>query len=97
MSAAVSNRRSFLAAAAAMGAALAWGRAEASPSKVNWTERRDLYPEGVASGDPTPDGIILWTRRPAKAGEARPRMRPSGALWLPPRPNPRRRATGPAG
>ena len=40
-----------------------------------WRERRDLYPEGVASGDPDPNSVILWTRRPfedrAGAGEAR--------------------------
>jgi alkaline phosphatase D len=33
-------------------------------SKVNWRERRDLFPEGVASGDPGPDSVLLWTRRP---------------------------------
>jgi alkaline phosphatase D len=27
-------------------------------------ERRDLYPQGVASGDPEPTSVILWTRRP---------------------------------
>ena len=27
-------------------------------------ERRDLFPQGVASGDPTADSVILWTRRP---------------------------------
>src|ERR1700749_167954 len=27
-------------------------------------ERRDLFPQGVASGDPTANGVILWTRRP---------------------------------
>ena len=36
-----------------------------------WPERRDLYPEGVASGDPDPNSVILWTRRPfADAGAA---------------------------
>ena len=72
MSTTASTRRAFLASAAAMGASLAWGRAEAKPSGVNWTERRDLYPEGVASGDPLPDSVILWTRRPAKPGEPSP-------------------------
>jgi len=46
-----------------MGAALAWG-GRAAASKVVWRERRDLFPEGVASGDPAPDSVILWTRRP---------------------------------
>jgi alkaline phosphatase D len=57
------SRRDFMQAAAAMGAALAWGGA-ARASATNWRERRELYPEGVASGDPAADGVILWTRRP---------------------------------
>ncbi|MBS0335079.1 MAG: alkaline phosphatase D family protein, partial [Proteobacteria bacterium] len=32
-------------------------------------ERRDLFPEGVASGDPQPDSVILWTRRPPAEGD----------------------------
>jgi alkaline phosphatase D len=31
-------------------------------------ERRDLYPQGVASGDPTADSVIVWTRRPVVSG-----------------------------
>src|SRR5215210_3656964 len=62
------TRRRFLAAAAAMGASAAWG-AEAQPSRVARRERRDLYPEGVASGDPAPDSVMLWTRRPFDKGE----------------------------
>jgi alkaline phosphatase D len=58
------NRREFMAAAAAIGASLSWSSASAKPSRVNWTERRDLYPEGVASGDPAHDSVMLWTRRP---------------------------------
>ena len=57
------NRRDFIQLAAAMGASLAWsGTARASRTKL--VERRELYPEGVASGDPDPNSIILWTRRP---------------------------------
>src|ERR1700744_402865 len=57
------SRRSFLKAAAAIGASLAWvGPARAS--RLHWHERRDLYPQGVASGDPDPHSVILWTRRP---------------------------------
>lgn len=33
-------------------------------SLVSWRERRDLYPQGVASGDPRPESVILWIRRP---------------------------------
>jgi alkaline phosphatase D len=61
------NRRDFIQLAAAMGASLAWsGTARASRTK--WVERRELYPEGVASGDPYPNSIILWTRRPYAEG-----------------------------
>ena len=31
-------------------------------------ERRDLYPEGVASGDPEATSVVLWTRRPFSDG-----------------------------
>ena len=57
------NRREFLAVASAIGASLAWSSGRAQPSRVKWTERRDLYPEGVASGDPARDSVMLWTRR----------------------------------
>jgi alkaline phosphatase D len=58
------RRRDFLLAALAMGASAAFASSQARPSTLRWSERRDLYPEGVASGDPTSDGVILWTRRP---------------------------------
>src|SRR5213075_3295736 len=45
------------------------GSAEASTT--GWHERRDLYPEGVASGDPDPSSVILWTRRPFESGGRR--------------------------
>jgi alkaline phosphatase D len=57
------TRRDFLALAAVLGANAAWGKTFASPSKVSWRERRDLYPEGVASGDPDSNSVLLWTRR----------------------------------
>ncbi len=63
------NRREFLAYAAALGASAAWGAASARKSRVAWTERRELYPEGVASGDPQSDSVILWTRRPFADGK----------------------------
>src|ERR1700742_2161230 len=63
------DRRRFLAAAAALGASAAVARARAAPSKLKWAERRDLFPEGVASGDPQHDSVILWTRRPPGPGE----------------------------
>src|ERR1700741_5197107 len=61
------NRREFVQLAAAMGASLAWG-GSARPLTTAWHERRDLYPEGVASGDPDPSSVILWTRRPFASG-----------------------------
>src|SRR6476620_10497880 len=61
------NRREFIQIAAAMGAALAWG-GPARASRSKWSEKRDLYPEGVASGDPDPNSVILWTRRPFTSG-----------------------------
>src|SRR3954453_14699655 len=57
------SRREFVQAAAAMGASLAWA-GTARASRLTWRERRELYPEGVASGDPDPSSVILWTRRP---------------------------------
>jgi alkaline phosphatase D len=62
------SRRDFMQAAAAMGAALAWG-GRARASRTSWRERKDLYPEGVASGDPDPHSVILWTRRPFSDAE----------------------------
>ncbi|MCA1828587.1 MAG: alkaline phosphatase D family protein [Myxococcales bacterium] len=61
------SRRDFMKTAAALGASLAWG-GRARASRVRWRERRDLYPEGVASGDPDPKSVILWTRRPFEDG-----------------------------
>lgn len=58
------SRRKFIELASACGAALAFRAGFVHASTVEWTERRDLYPEGVASGDPHPDSVILWTRRP---------------------------------
>lgn len=61
------TRREALATAAALGASLAWPWRLPRLSVLRREERRDLYPHGVASGDPTPDGMILWTRRPPVA------------------------------
>jgi len=64
------DRRRLIAAAAALGATAAWGGTLAAPSKLKWTERRDLFTEGVASGDPQADGVILWTRRAPADGKS---------------------------
>ena len=62
-----SSRREFVQLAAAMGATLAWG-GTARASRTKWREARNLFPEGVASGDPDPSSVILWTRRPFDTG-----------------------------
>jgi alkaline phosphatase D len=62
------SRREFIQVAAGLGASLAWG-GSAQASRVKWQERRDLYPEGVASGDPDPNSVILWTRKPFSDGQ----------------------------
>ena len=65
----VINRRSFLEMAIALGATAAWGHPFPSASTIKWRERRDLYPEGVASGDPESESVLLWTRRAPVSGE----------------------------
>ncbi len=62
------TRRKFLLLAASYGASVAWRRPYARVSTGAWAERPDLYPHGVASGDPHSDSVILWTRRPPIAG-----------------------------
>ena len=62
------TRRQFMATAAALGAAPVWAATHSTHSRVASTERRDLFPEGVASGDPQPDSVLLWTRRPLDSG-----------------------------
>jgi len=68
------TRRRFAAQAAALGAALAFGSSCASAPRAARTERRDLYPQGVASGDPGPDSVILWTRRAPDPGASAHRL-----------------------
>ncbi len=63
------DRRAFLLSAAAIGATAAWCR-PVRASQTGWRERRDLYPEGVASGDPDRHSVLLWTRRPYSGGES---------------------------
>jgi alkaline phosphatase D len=65
------SRRDFLKTASLVGATLAFSRGEARRSARTWRERRDLFPEGVASGDPQSDSVLLWTRRPPVKADAR--------------------------
>ncbi|MEZ5996772.1 MAG: alkaline phosphatase D family protein [Hyphomonadaceae bacterium] len=68
------TRRTLLKQATALGAALAFGQSCAHAPEGPRTERRDLYPQGVASGDPAPDSVILWTRREPDAGASAHRL-----------------------
>lgn len=45
------------------------------PSQSAWREKRDFFPEGVASGDPDATSVILWTRRPYDTGNAQRHLR----------------------
>ena len=58
------NRRRFLALALTAGASAGWATTKPRASRISAQERRDLYPQGVASGDPDAHSVILWTRRP---------------------------------
>ena len=44
-----------------MGASFARGDALSVPSRKRWAERPDLFADGVGSGDPASDSILLWT------------------------------------
>ena len=58
------SRRKFLQASLLTGFSLATKKAWADRLPALAMERRDLFPQGVASGDPTSSSVILWTRRP---------------------------------
>ena len=62
------SRRAFMEVAAALGATGLWSLGRARASTSGWQERRERFPEGVASGDPHPDSVLLWTRCPQPAG-----------------------------
>jgi alkaline phosphatase D len=69
------SRREFMRLAAALGATAVWGHATVRDGSPEWRERRDLFPEGVASGDPDDHSVILWTRRPYEQPTASARLR----------------------
>ena len=56
------SRRSFIESAVAIGATAAWRFANPKTTKIRWTEQREFFPEGVASGDPDSSSVLLWTR-----------------------------------
>ncbi len=63
------NRRDFLRLAATLGVPAVWSGSPHT-SRLRWREQRERYPEGVASGDPQADSVILWTRCPQADGAA---------------------------
>lgn len=70
------NRRAFTKLAFAMGATAAFGNGFSHASTSTWHERRDLFPEGVASADPDSNSVLLWTRYP------RPEEKKSAELFV---------------
>ena len=74
------TRRQFIETAIAMGATALWTEGAPAASRLKWQERRDLFPQGVASGDPQSDSVMLWTRRPFEAGAARSELTVEVAL-----------------
>src|ERR1041385_4483831 len=58
------TRRQFLETSLLVGFAVATKKGWANKIPSLAIERRDLFPQGVASGDPTANSVILWTRRP---------------------------------
>jgi alkaline phosphatase D len=58
------TRRKFLQSSLFIGFAIATKKGWGDTLPILSTERRDLFPQGVASGDPTANSVILWTRRP---------------------------------
>src|SRR3954471_17044907 len=68
-----STRRSFLTVTGAAAAlALTGSLPEIKPAAAGWTgrpDRRDPFTLGVASGDPLPDAVVIWTRLAPKPYE----------------------------
>lgn len=61
------NRREILVLAAGLGASIAWPRGLAA-STLEARLSQEAFPQGVASADPMPDNLLLWTRRPPAEG-----------------------------
>lgn len=61
------TRRKFL-QTLLIGFTLTTKKSKAHQLPIKAIERRDLFPQGVASGDPTANSVIVWTRRPPVNG-----------------------------
>jgi alkaline phosphatase D len=65
------SRRSFLVATTSLAAAAVWSSRAIGVTKKNVNVPDQLFTLGVASGDPTPEGFVIWTRlapRPLEGG-----------------------------
>ncbi|MBI3463930.1 MAG: alkaline phosphatase D family protein, partial [Planctomycetes bacterium] len=65
------NRRSFLVTTSSLAAAALWSSRAWGVVKRNVKFADNPFQLGVASGDPAPDGVVLWTRlapRPLEGG-----------------------------
>ncbi len=65
------SRRGFLAGTASLATAAVWSGCAAGPVRRNPTLSAYPFSLGVASGEPAPDGFVLWTRlapRPLEGG-----------------------------
>lgn len=62
------QRRQLFSRLSQVAAALAWQRVFAplaqaqAPDTVSWTASAEVFTLGVASGEPRPDSVVLWTR-----------------------------------
>src|ERR1700726_929089 len=56
------NRRSFLVATTSLAAAALWSSRSVGAVQGNPVFSDYPFALGVASGDPAPDGVVLWTR-----------------------------------
>ena len=89
------TRRSFLKTASALGASLAFSRAQALPATRAWRERRDLYPEVWRPAIHRP--TASWRdRRRGVAGDMRRSAAATGAPLLPNAPRSSTRFATPA-
>ncbi|HEV2782412.1 MAG TPA: alkaline phosphatase D family protein [Actinophytocola sp.] len=70
------KRRQVLTGAAAAAGAMLVGTNAVSATPV--ADTADPFPLGVASGDPLPDGVVLWTRLLREAGAMPRRVIPVG-------------------
>ncbi len=56
------NRRNFLAAGASLSFLPVLSQVVSGWIKINPSFPKDPFTSGVASGDPSPSGFVLWTR-----------------------------------